>query len=127
MSVSLERLASAGCHFGHIKSSRNPEMNRFVWGERNKLQIIDLVQTQEMFNIALKFIAQLVLRRGKIVFVGTKRAASDIVKEQAQRCSMPYVNRRWLGGLLTNFQTMRQPVSKLVSLKSKLKKVCQKV
>lgn len=114
--ASLEELLEAGVHFGHQTKRWNPKMKNYIWGERNGIYIIDLTQTvlmlEEAYNVAKDFAA----RGKKIVFVGTKRQAVDIVREEAERCGAYYINRRWLGGTLTNFETIRTRIAKLREL-----------
>lgn len=109
-------MLEAGVHFGHQSRYWNPKMAPFIFGERNKIHIINLEQTLPMFNEAMNYVGSLVANGGKIMFVGTKRSAQSIVKGEAQRCSMPYVNHRWLGGMLTNFKTVKQSVRRLHDL-----------
>ena len=115
--VSMKQLLEAGAHFGHRTRFWNPKMAPFIFGTRNKIHIIDLEQTLPMLKDAANFIGRLAGHKAKILFVGTKRAAQDIIKEQAQRCGMPYVNHRWLGGMLTNYKTVRQSIFRLKELK----------
>ncbi len=109
----IKEFLEAGVHFGHQKKRWNPKMKKYIFGERNGIYIIDLQKTLEYFNRALEF-AKSVAAEGKpILFVGTKRQAQEIIKEEATRCGMFYVNHRWLGGMLTNFQTIRKSIDKL--------------
>ncbi|WP_344807617.1 30S ribosomal protein S2 [Allohahella marinimesophila] len=114
--VSMRDLLKAGAHFGHQTRFWNPKMRHYIFGARNKIHIINLEQTVPALNEALQFVHNLAERKNKILFVGTKRAASKIVKEQAERCNMPYVNHRWLGGMLTNYKTIRQSIKRLREL-----------
>jgi len=109
----MKQLLEAGVHFGHKTSRWNPKMKPFIFGERNGIHIIDLQQTLKYFEIAYEFVVNLTSNGGKILFVGTKKQARDAIREEAQRCGMPYVDHRWLGGTLTNFRTIRQSVEKL--------------
>ena len=115
--VTMKELLEAGVHFGHQKERWNPKMKRFIFTERNGIHIIDLQQTIQYFEKAYDFVADLVANGGKILFVCTKKQGQDIVKEEAERCGMFYVNKRWLGGTITNFQTIRKSVYKLKMLK----------
>ena len=111
--ITMKQLLEAGVHFGHKTSRWNPKMKPFIFGERNGIHIIDLQQTLKHFEIAYEFVVNLTSNGGKILFVGTKKQARDAIREEAQRCGMPYVDYRWLGGTLTNFRTIRQSVEKL--------------
>src|SRR5512142_2199939 len=99
--VSMRQMLEAGVHFGHQTRYWNPKMAPFIFGQRNKIHIINLERTLAMFQEALNFVRQLSARKGQILFVGTKRQAREIIKEEAQRCGSPYVDYRWLGGMLT--------------------------
>lgn len=116
--ITMKQLLEAGVHFGHQTRRWNPKMKPFIFGERNGIHIIDLQQTLHYFEIAYEFVVNLTAQGGKILFVGTKKQAQEIVKEEAQRCGMYYVVNRWLGGTLTNFRTIRQSVEKLKKLES---------
>jgi small subunit ribosomal protein S2 len=116
--VSMRQMLEAGVHFGHQTRFWNPKMANFIFGERNKIHIINLEKTLPLYNDAINFIGSLATKRGTILFVGTKRSAQDIVREEAERCSMPYVNHRWLGGMLTNFKTVKQSIKRLKELES---------
>jgi small subunit ribosomal protein S2 len=118
--VTLRHMLEAGVHFGHQTRYWNPKMAPYIFGERNKIHIINLEKTLPLFQEALNFLGKLAVNRGKILFVGTKRSARDMVREQAHRCGMPYVNYRWLGGMLTNFQTVRQSIKRLKDLEQML-------
>jgi len=111
--VTMRQMLEAGVHFGHQTRYWNPKMGQYIFGERNKIHIINLESTLPMFNDAMNFVGQIASKRGKVLFVGTKRAAGKSVKEQALRCGMPYVNHRWLGGMLTNFKTVKQSIKRL--------------
>jgi small subunit ribosomal protein S2 len=115
-SVSMRQMLEAGVHFGHQTRFWNPKMAPFIFGERNKIHIINLEKTQPLYTTAANFIKGVAAEGGKILFVGTKRSARDAVQKEAARCSMPYVNQRWLGGMLTNFKTIRQSIKRLNEL-----------
>ena len=117
--ISLEDLFQAGSHFGHQTKYWNPKMDRFIFGTRNKIHIINLEHTVEMIKPAAEFIKSIAKKNNKILFVGTKRTASKIIKEEAMRCDMPYVNERWLGGMLTNYKTIRSSIKRLEDLSRK--------
>ncbi len=114
--VTMKELLEAGVHFGHQTRRWNPKMAPYIFDERNGIHIIDLQRTLEDFTKALQFITDLVAKGGEILFVGTKKQAQEIVAEEAQRCGMPYVNHRWLGGTLTNFEMIRRSVEKMLEL-----------
>jgi small subunit ribosomal protein S2 len=114
--ISLEQMLQAGVHFGHQTKYWNPKMDQHIFGVRNKIHIINLEHTVEMIKPAMKFIESVAAKNNKILFVGTKRTATDIVKNEAIRCSMPYVNERWLGGMLTNYKTIRSSITRLENL-----------
>lgn len=118
MQVSMQEMLKAGVHFGHQTRYWNPKMASYIYGARNKIHIIDLGKSLPMFNDALNFLSSLAAKKGKILFVGTKYAAQDIMQEEAERCKMPYVNRRWLGGMLTNYKTIRQSIKRLKELEA---------
>lgn len=111
--ISMRQMLEAGVHFGHQTRYWNPKMSAYIFGHRNKIHIINLEQTLPLFNDAMNFLGTLAANGGKILFVGTKRAAQDVIREEAERCSMPYVNHRWLGGMLTNYKTIRQSINRL--------------
>ena len=115
-SISLRDLLEAGVHFGHQTRLWNPKMKRYIYGERNGIHIIDLQKTAMGLINTTRFVSQTVARGGTVLFVGTKRAAREIVAEEATRAGMFYVNNRWLGGTLTNFQTVKKSIERLVSL-----------
>ncbi len=115
-SVTMRQMLEAGVHFGHQTRYWNPKMAPYIFGERNKIHIINLEKTLPLFNEAVNFLGKLAANGGKTLFVGTKRSAREALREQARRCSMPYVNHRWLGGMLTNFQTVRQSIKRLKDL-----------
>jgi small subunit ribosomal protein S2 len=114
--VSMRLMLEAGVHFGHQTRFWNPKMADYIFGARNKIHIINLEKTLPMYSDAVNAIGKIAAQRGTILFVGTKRAARKIVEEEAQRCSMPYVNHRWLGGMLTNFKTIRASIQRLAEL-----------
>ena len=114
--VTMRQMLEAGVHFGHQTRYWNPKMGQYIFGERNKIHIINLEQTLPMFNDSLNFIGKMASKGGKILFVGTKRSAREAVQEAAISCKMPYVNHRWLGGMLTNFKTVKQSIRRLKEL-----------
>ena len=114
--ISLEQMLQAGVHFGHQTKYWNPKMEQHIFGVRNKIHILNLEHTVEMIKPALKFIEGVAAKNNKILFVGTKRTATAIIKNEANRCSMPYVNERWLGGMLTNYKTIRSSITRLENL-----------
>lgn len=118
MQVTIQDLLKAGVHFGHQTRYWNPKMANYIYGARNKIHIIDLGKTQPLFQDALNFIGGVAAKKGKVLFVGTKYAAQDIVRIEAERCKMPYVDRRWLGGMLTNYKTIRQSIKRLKELEA---------
>lgn len=109
----MREMLEAGVHFGHQTRFWNPKMAPYIFGHRNKIHIINLEQTVVKYAEAAKYIRSIAAKNGTVLFVGTKRAARDIVAEQAQRCGMPYVNNRWLGGMLTNFKTVKSSIKRL--------------
>jgi small subunit ribosomal protein S2 len=115
--VGIKELLEAGVHFGHQTRRWNPRMRRFIYGEREGIHIIDLLQTEELLKKATDFVTEVAAKGGVILFVGTKKQARDSIQEWAERCQMPYVNRRWLGGLLTNFNTIRKRIQRLHELR----------
>ncbi|MGC1815993.1 MAG: 30S ribosomal protein S2 [Solirubrobacterales bacterium] len=115
--VGIKELLEAGVHFGHQTRRWNPRMRRFIYGEREGIHIIDLLQTEQLLNQATQFVSEVAAKGGVVLFVGTKKQARDSVQEWAERCQMPYVNRRWLGGLLTNFNTIRKRIQRLHELR----------
>jgi small subunit ribosomal protein S2 len=120
MTVSMREMLEAGVHFGHQTRFWNPRMAPYIYGHRNKIHIINLERTQPLFGDALKFVRQLASRRGTILMVGTKRQAREVVAQEAQRCGMPYVDQRWLGGMLTNFKTVKGSLKKLKEMQARL-------
>ena len=118
--VTMRELLQAGAHFGHQTRFWNPKMAPFIFGHRNKIHIVNLEKSLPLFQEAQKFVRQLAANKGNVLFVGTKRAARDIVREEAQRAGMPYVDQRWLGGMLTNFKTVKQSIKRLNDLEASL-------
>ena len=114
--VSMRDMLQAGVHFGHQTRYWNPKMKPFIFGARNKVHIINLEKTVPLFNDALSYLSNVSAKKGKILFVGTKRAAGEAVKEAALKCDQYYVNKRWLGGMLTNWKTVRQSIKRLKDL-----------
>ena len=117
MAVSMRELLEAGVHFGHQTRRWNPKMRRFIFGERGGIYIIDLQKTLESIEEASAFVRNLAERGGTVLFVGTKKQAQDSVEEEAKRTGMPYVNHRWLGGLLTNWRTIAERIERLHELR----------
>ncbi|MFK7795743.1 MAG: 30S ribosomal protein S2 [Gammaproteobacteria bacterium] len=111
--VTMRQMLEAGVHFGHQTRYWNPKMAPYIFGERNKIHIINLEKSLPMFSDALNYLGNMTANGGKVLFVGTKRSARDVVKAEAERCGMPYVNHRWLGGMLTNFHTVKQSIKRL--------------
>jgi len=118
VSVTMRQMLEAGVHFGHQTRYWNPKMEPFIFGHRNKIHIINLEKTLAMYQDALKFVRQLTANRGTILFVGTKRQARDILREEAMRCQSPFVEHRWLGGMLTNFKTVKQSIKRLKEMEA---------
>ncbi|HVO87886.1 MAG TPA: 30S ribosomal protein S2 [Casimicrobiaceae bacterium] len=118
MSVTMRQMLEAGVHFGHQTRYWNPKMADYIFGQRNKIHIVNLEKTLAMYNDAMKYVRQLAANRGTILFVGTKRQARDIILEEAQRAGMPYVDHRWLGGMLSNFKTVKQSIKRLKDLET---------
>ena len=118
MTVSMRDMLEAGVHFGHQTRFWNPRMAPYIYGHRNKIHIINLEKTQPLFNDAMKFVRQLASRRGTILMVGTKRQAREVIAMEAQRAGMPYVDQRWLGGMLTNFKTVKGSLKKLKEMQA---------
>tara|TARA_A100001015_G_scaffold321550_1_gene452910 strand:+ start:4366 stop:5208 length:843 start_codon:yes stop_codon:yes gene_type:complete len=112
----MKELLEAGVHFGHQKRYWNPKMSKFIFGVRNNIHIINLEETLPALNAAAEFVNDLVQKNNKVLFVGTKRSAGKVIKEEAERCGMPYVDKRWLGGMLTNYKTIRQSIRRLRDL-----------
>ena len=120
VSVTMKELLEAGVHFGHQVRRWNPKMKEYIFGERNGIYIIDLQKTQRMFREAIAFVTNLIAEdKGKtVLFVGTKRQAQDAIREESEKCGQYFVNQRWLGGLLTNFQTVQKSIKRLKDLES---------
>ena len=114
--IEMRDLLQAGAHFGHQTRFWNPKMGPYIFGARNKIHIINLEHTVKSFNEALTYVNGLAAKKNKVLFVGTKRAASGVIREQALRAGMPYVDHRWLGGMLTNWKTLRQSITRLKEL-----------
>jgi small subunit ribosomal protein S2 len=114
----MREMLEAGVHFGHQTRFWDPKMAPFIYGHRNKIHIINLEKTLPLFNDAMKFVRQLAGRRGTILMVGTKRQAREVVAMEAQRCGMPYVDQRWLGGMLTNYKTVKGSLKKLKDMQA---------
>ena len=113
MSVTMRQMLEAGVHFGHQTRFWNPRMAPYIFGQRNKIHIVNLEKTMAKYNEAIEFVRKLAANRGNIMFVSTKRQAREIIAEEAQRAGMPYVDERWLGGMLTNFKTVKQSIKRL--------------
>ncbi|HWM43281.1 MAG TPA: 30S ribosomal protein S2 [Burkholderiales bacterium] len=118
MSVTMRQMLEAGVHFGHQTRYWNPKMAPYIFGHRNKIHIINLEKTLALYQDALKFARQQAASRGMILFVGTKRQAREIMREEAMRCQMPFVDHRWLGGMLTNFKTVKQSIKRLKEMEA---------
>ena len=118
MPVTMREMLEAGVHFGHQTRYWNPRMAPYIFGHRNKIHIVNLEKTMAMYQEALKFVRQLSTNKGAVLFVGTKRQAREIVKEEAQRCGAPYVDYRWLGGMLTNYKTVKQSIKRLKEMEA---------
>ena len=116
--VSMKQLLEAGVHFGHQTRRWNPKMAKYIFTERNGIYIIDLQKTVRKLEEAYMFVRELAADGQEILFVGTKKQAQDSIREEASRCGMPYVNARWLGGMLTNFKTIKQRIKRLEQLKA---------
>ena len=121
ITVSMRELLQAGAHFGHQTRYWNPKMAPYIFGARNKIHIINLEQTVPALNEALAFVERLSTSKNKVLFVGTKRAAGKVIKEEAERCNMPYVSHRWLGGMLTNYKTIRASIKRYRELEAQEK------
>jgi small subunit ribosomal protein S2 len=120
MSVTMREMLEAGVHFGHQTRFWNPKMAPYIYGHRNKIHIIDLEKTQPLFENALKFVRQLASKRGTVLMIGTKRQARDVIALEAKRCGMPYVDQRWLGGMMTNFKTVKGSLKKLKEMQAQI-------
>jgi small subunit ribosomal protein S2 len=118
MSVTMRQMLEAGVHFGHQTRYWNPKMAEYIFGQRNKIHIVNLEKTLALYNDAMKYVRQLAANRGTILFVGTKRQARDIIAEEAQRAGMPFVDHRWLGGMLSNFKTVKGSIKRLKDLEA---------
>jgi small subunit ribosomal protein S2 len=118
VTVSMREMLEAGVHFGHQTRFWNPKMAPYIYGHRNKIHIINLEKTQPLFNEAMKFVRQLASRRGTILMIGTKRQAREVINLEAQRCGMPFVDQRWLGGMMTNFKTVKGSLKKLKDMQA---------
>jgi small subunit ribosomal protein S2 len=120
MPVSMRDMLEAGVHFGHQTRFWNPKMAPYIYGHRNKIHIINLEKTQPLFEDAMKFVRQLASKRGTILMVGTKRQAREVIAQDAKRAGMPYVDQRWLGGMLTNFKTVKGSLKKLKDMQAQV-------
>jgi small subunit ribosomal protein S2 len=120
MSTTMRQMLEAGVHFGHQTRFWNPKMAPYIFGHRNKIHIVNLEKTLVLYQEAMKFVKKLSSNKGTILFVGTKRQARDIIKEEALRCGAPYVDHRWLGGMLTNFKTVKQSIKRLKDMEALL-------
>jgi small subunit ribosomal protein S2 len=118
MTISMRDMLEAGVHFGHQTRFWNPKMAPYIYGHRNKIHIINLEKTQPLFEDAMKFIRQLASRRGTILMIGTKRQAREVIAQEAKRAGMPFVDQRWLGGMLTNFKTVKGSLKRLKEMKA---------
>jgi len=118
--ISMRQLLEAGVHFGHQTRFWHPKMAPFIFGERNRIHIINLERTVPLLQDAVNYVSGLAARGGMVLFVGTKRAAREAIKEQASRCGMPFVNHRWLGGMMTNFRTVKQSVRRMKQMEQQL-------
>ncbi|MBK1630706.1 30S ribosomal protein S2 [Thiohalocapsa halophila] len=116
--VSMRQMLQAGVHFGHQTRYWNPKMAAYIFGQRNKIHIVNLEKTLPLYQEAMSYVGKLAANGGRILFVGTKRAAQEAIREHASRCGMPFVNHRWLGGMLTNFKTVRQSIQRLKDLEA---------
>jgi len=114
----MREMLEAGVHFGHQTRYWNPKMAPYIFGHRNKIHIVNLEKTMEKYLEALKFVRRLATNKGTVLFVGTKRQAREIIKEEAQRCGAPYVDYRWLGGMLTNYKTVKQSIKRLKDIEA---------
>jgi small subunit ribosomal protein S2 len=116
MSVTMRQMLEAGVHFGHQTRYWNPKMAEYIFGQRNKIHIVNLEKTMQNYQDAMKYVRQLASNRGTVLFVGTKRQAREIIADEAKRCGMPFVDHRWLGGMLTNFKTVKVSIKRLKDL-----------
>ena len=119
-SVSMRQMLEAGVHFGHQTRFWNPKMAPYIYGHRNKIHIINLEKTQPLFNDAMKFVRGIAAKRGTILMIGTKRQAREVIAAEAKRAGMPYVDQRWLGGMMTNFKTVKGSLKKLKDMKAQV-------
>ena len=120
MSVTMREMLEAGVHFGHQTRFWNPKMAPYIYGHRNKIHIINLEKTQPLFEAAMKFVRQLAAKRGSVLMIGTKRQARDVIALEAKRAGMPYVDQRWLGGMMTNFKTVKGSLKKLKEMQAQV-------
>ena len=120
MTVTMREMLEAGVHFGHQTRFWNPKMAPYIYGHRNKIHIINLEKTQPLFNDAMKFIRQISAKRGTILMIGTKRQAREVISTEAKRAGMPYVDQRWLGGMMTNFKTVKGSLKRLKDMKAQV-------
>ena len=120
MSVTMREMLEAGVHFGHQTRFWNPKMAPYIYGHRNKIHIINLERTQPLFDEAMKFVRTLAAKRGTILMIDTKRQAREVIAQEARRCGMPYVDQRWLGGMLTNFKTVKGSLKKLKEMQAQI-------
>jgi small subunit ribosomal protein S2 len=118
MSVTMRQMLEAGVHFGHQTRYWKPKMAPYIFGHRNKIHIVNLEKTLVMFNEAMAYVKKLSANKGTVLFVGTKRSAREIVREEAMRCNAPFVDHRWLGGMLTNYKTVRQSIKRLKDMEA---------
>lgn len=116
--ITMRQMLEAGVHFGHQARYWNPKMASYIFGERNKIHVINLEKSLPLYNDAMNFLSKLAANKGKIMFVGTKRQARDLLKQEAERCGMPFVNHRWLGGMLTNYKTVKLSIKRLTDLET---------
>ena len=114
--VTMRQMLEAGVHFGHQTRYWNPKMSEYIFGARNNIHIVNLEKTLPLFNDALNMMGGIAANKGRILFVGTKKAARELVAQEAKRCGMPYIDYRWLGGMLTNFKTIKQSIKRLKEL-----------
>ena len=120
MTVTMREMLEAGVHFGHQTRFWNPKMAPYIYGHRNKIHIINLEKTQPLFNDAMKFVRQLAAKRGTILMIGTKRQAREVIALEARRAGMPFVDQRWLGGMMTNFKTVKGSLKRLKDMKAQI-------
>ena len=120
MTITMREMLEAGVHFGHQTRFWNPKMAPYIYGHRNKIHIINLEKTQPLFNDAMKFVRQLAAKRGTILMIGTKRQAREVIAAEARRAGMPFVDQRWLGGMMTNFKTVKGSLKKLKDMQAQI-------